>query len=583
MKKSILFFFPILLLPLLLAAQQSLWTEGTTCPQDYFRSPIDGPIAIAGSFAEIRSNHFHSGLDLRTDSKIGAAVYAPADGYVSRINISAWGGGRVLYITHPNGYRTVYMHLNDFCGEIGDYVRNYQYAHHTYAFDTSLPCNMIKVKKGQLIAHTGNSGSSGGPHLHYEIRYAANDQTINPLYFGLYYTDTITPIIRNIKVYPFGEASSINGACKPTYLTPKSKHPKNIDTVQVAGNFYVGIYATDVSDALGNRNGVERIELYVDSTLFATYQTPAFLFEDTRSVNAIIDYPEYQHSHEYYIVTRRLRGDHNTSCHTTNHNGCLCFNDAKLHRLEYRVSDYKDNLAMRTFFVRSIPCENPYPAISDSTTATKGEPISYYRKKTFVQTDFVAEINEGTLYENDYLCYKNSTYSGAVGKLHRLTLQNSPLPPHKSFIVRLHIPQGIADSTRKKLLIAVISGKNASALTTRIKDDWLEASPRSWGSFAIMIDTMPPSVRAVNFLNNKTFKGTTLKVKISDNLAGIASYHCYINGTWQLAEFDGKSATLSVDTNGLMQNGTNEVKIEVYDAVGNKTTLISNIIVTTTK
>lgn len=180
---------------------------------------------FSASFAELRPNHFHSGMDMRIGKSEGEPVYAPADGYVSRVSISPWGGGQVLYITHPNGYRTVYMHLHDFAGDIGKWTRDYQYSHRVYAFDAS-PRDTIRVKKGQLIAHAGNSGSSGGPHLHYDIRYAHNDQPVNPLYFGLPYEDNIKPTIRDIKVYPAEEGGVVNGQQRPVSLLGKTKNKK---------------------------------------------------------------------------------------------------------------------------------------------------------------------------------------------------------------------------------------------------------------------------------------------------------------------------------------------------------------------
>ena len=198
-------------------------------PKDYFRSPLNMEILLSGTFGEIRPNHYHSGADIRVGGKIGAPVYATADGYVSRISISPWGGGKVLYIDHDNGFRTVYMHLNDFVGEIGTCVRNYQYKHECYSFTAYFPKDSIKVRKGQVVAHAGNTGSSGGPHLHYEVRYAKNDQTINPFYLGLPYTDNVKPIIRGIKVYPeSGKGINVGH-----------------DTVRMKGRFYTGIYATD--------------------------------------------------------------------------------------------------------------------------------------------------------------------------------------------------------------------------------------------------------------------------------------------------------------------------------------------------
>ena len=178
-------------------------------PVRYFRMPMDITPSLSATFGEVRANHYHSGLDIRTDGAIGQPVYAVADGYVSRNNISAWGGGKIVYIDHPNGYRSVYMHLNDLCGEIGHWVRDYQYRHQCYAFDTNVAPGRIKVYKGQIIAHSGNTGSSGGPHLHFELRYANNDQTINAQLFGLYVPDNVAPTIKGM----FHKSASTCTAC----------------------------------------------------------------------------------------------------------------------------------------------------------------------------------------------------------------------------------------------------------------------------------------------------------------------------------------------------------------------------------
>ncbi len=577
-------FFLILLLATAFPSQAQIEITSKSSSQNYKGtpynvSPIRLPVSMSGGFAEIRPNHFHSGLDLRTDGKEGERVYAPADGYVSRINISAWGGGKVLYITHPDGYRTVYMHLSAFCGEIGKFVHNYQYSNHIFAFDIELPKDSIKVSKGQLVALTGNTGGSAGPHLHYEIRYAENDQTINPLYFGIPYSDPVAPTIAGIKLYPADPNSSINGKNKELKLFPPTKNnnsKSNNDTATVAGRFYCGIYTYDQMEVgARNKNGVDRIELLVDGELIHRYTVPSFMFEETRAINAIIDYPQYQQTREYYVVSRHLRGDRNNFSTSYNNDvansGYITFNDNKTHRLEYRVSDHKNNVTSKVFYVRNdtaslLPCGiNALDNITNS-----GEQIVYYKRFKLQKEGFSAEIQPYTVYENDLLTYSRTKSEANLTPVHRIGLKRHQLPPHQAFTVQMVIPDNIPDNLIDKLTIVCINGKNTSALSTKRNGNTLTAPSRSFGGFAIRLDTIAPTIKPVNFCDKKAFNGSLISVKIADNLTGVVSYSCLVNGEWQLAEHDGKTATLNISAETL-HKGSNRITFRISDDVGNIT------------
>ena len=537
--------------------------------KDYSVLPVRLPLLMAGSFAEIRPNHFHSGLDIKTDSKEGERVYAPNDGYVSRINISAWGGGKVLYITHPDGYRTVYMHLSQFCGAIGQFVHDYQYSNHTYAFDIELPKDSIRVSKGQLIALTGNTGGSAGPHLHYEIRLAENDQPINPLLFGLEYTDLIAPTIAGIKIYPASDNATIDG--KSGTFTLLSKQLPLYDTLTVSGRFYTGIYTYDQHEpGSRNKNGIHRIELYIDDTLFYVYTIPTFVFDETRAINAIIDYPHYQRTREYYIISRHLRGDRNNFSTAYRNNGYIHFDDNKIHQIRYRAIDHKGNYAQQTLYLRSVPSQSTTDQANTPAITATGEPITYFKHFRLEREGFTASIRPYTVYENDMLSYRRTKDNLSVSDRHHINLVKHPLPPHQSFDIQMDIPQGIGSEELDKMTIVCINGKNVSALPTTVEGNKLCAQTRSFGAFAIRLDTVPPTLKAVNFSNNKTLKSNRITVKISDNLTGIVSYSCHINGEWQVAEHDGKTATLSVDARHL-RKGTNRITFRLTDAAGNAT------------
>lgn len=566
-----------------LAAQTSGNAKSAVLNSQYSSMPIPLPLSMSGDFAEIRPNHFHSGLDIRTDGEEGKPVYAPADGYVSRINISPWGGGRVLYITHPDGYRTVYMHLSAFCGKIGQYVHDYQYGHRCYAFDTELPRDSIRVRKGELVALTGNSGGSMGPHLHYEIRLAVNDQAINPLHFGLHYSDHIPPTIAGIKIYPSTSGTTINGRNRELKLSIGKSGKNAQDVIRVSGRFYTGIYAYDQMEAASrNKNGVERIELYVDDSLFHSFSVPSFLFEETRAVNAIIDYREYQRTREYYILSRRLHGDLTNFNSVTRDMGHLQFDDSDVHKLQYRVFDYKGNSTSSTFFVRNSKGDNVNVQPEDKSIQVSGDPIAYYKPFHLVREGFGLAVEAYNIYENDYLIYHTSSDPEGITQQHHVTPLRHPLPPHDRIHVTLAIPDKVPHQLRSKLVAVCVDGKRCRALQRTEHSPSAEpamvngiqvvnATSRSWGAFALRLDTIAPSIHPLGFTENRLVRGKTLSVKIGDNLSGVEHYSCTVNDNWHVVEYDGKTSSLILETK-LLQKGRNTLIYTVTDAVGNTAT-----------
>ena len=526
-------------------------------PTDYFDPPLHRATSLSASFAEIRPNHFHSGLDLRIGGKIGEPVYAPADGYVSRIAVSPWGGGKVLYLTHPNGYRTAFMHLNDFCGAIGAWVHDYQYAHHVYAFDTAPTetADTMWVKKGQLVAHAGNTGGSGGPHLHYDIRYAHNDQPINPLYFGLPLNDVVPPVIRGIRLYAADAVSTVGKGSMLSLLstthTRKGSQSRWLDTVDVSGRFYTGIYTTDVSEpGTQGKNGVESIELYLDGHKVYSYGVRTFLFEETRVVNALIDYAEYRRSREYYLLSRVLRGVR-TPCVWAEGGGIFVFDEPGTHQLEYVVKDYKGNTARRRFAVRYRPTATGVVRSPETDTLSAFESIAYYKKKRLVRTGFEVDMAEYTVYDNDLLTYT----SGQHPKMLTVRIAKPEVPPE----------------LQQKLVVVCIDGKDIRYCGARHEDDYLAGRSGTWGTFAITLDTTPPTLQPVGLAAKGQCATGNVQVKIGDDLSGIGSYHCYVNEQWVLSEYDGKTRTLTTDARAFLHKGRNEVRYIITDEVGNRT------------
>ena len=513
-------------------------------PQGYFRNPLDSDIGLSATFGEFRTNHFHSGLDMRTGGATGKPVYAAADGYVAKVSISPWGGGKILYIMHPNGYTTVYMHLEGYAGKIGRAVLAEQYRAKSYSINRTFGPEEMPVKKGQLVAYSGNSGGSGGPHLHFEVRRTDSPdlhtgaRLFNPLHFGLPYTDNINPTIRGIRVYPIGG------------------EPITVDkgkAFSVNGPFYLGIYATDAAEGSTAKNGVERVEVYLDGTLFFAYSPESIVTDSSRMVNALIDYTLFRSTRQAYLLTRVLPGADGTWVSVRQGDGIFRLKTGQ-HKIQVRVYDINDNLAEQTITVR---CTDERPCPGPKTDMRYSEPFSYNG------TGLRVEMPAHTLYADDHMRIDE-------GCIVTVEPTVNLIPPHCNYTLSI---KGTGDCgvPPEKVTVVRLDGTKKYASKTSHQGGWYTTQVRDFGQFTLMVDTVAPTVRPINFSESKPLKARTLKVRIGDDLSGVETYNCYLNGSWVLAEYDGKSAMLAIDSAGKLRAGKNELTVEVTDGCGNVT------------
>ena len=517
-------------------------------PQGYFRNPMGHDIGLSATFAELRSGHFHAGLDMRTGGAIGQPVYAAADGYVAKVSISPWGGGKILYIKHPNGYTTVYMHLNDYAGSIGKAVLKEQYAQRSYSISKLFAPGELPVKQGQLVAHSGNTGGSGGPHLHFEIRRggAADLHThstiYNPLHFGLPYKDNIKPTIRGVRLYPEGGEP---------YEVPADGN------VSVDGPFHLGIYATDAAEGSTAKNGVDRMEVFLDGTLFYQYITESLPTDSNRMVNALVDYPHLARTRQAYLLTRGLPGAEGPWIPVRMGDGVFRLQPGSTHHIGIKVYDIKNNCAERTLTVTVKEKSEKRKEESNGIAVKYDQPFNYQL------SSFTFQLKPYTLYADDRLAVSGS------GITVNITPTVNDIPPHLAYT--LSIKGSLPGVPIERTVIVRINGTKVNAYPTKHADGIHTASVRDWGQFTLAADTTAPVVRPVNFSEGKPLKSTPFKVKIGDDLAGVETYNCYLNGSWILAEFDGKTATLVIDASGKLRAGKNEFSCEVTDGTGNRT------------
>lgn len=554
-------------------------------PQDYFDSPIKLAVAPSGTFGELRNNHFHSGIDLRINGTVGEPIYAPADGYVSRIKVSPVGGGKMLYIDHPNGFRTVYFHLDAYEGEVGKYIYEHQYRNKKFEVEVFPEKDKFPVKKGQMIARGGNTGGSGGPHLHYEIRFAYNDQTINPLLFGLKMEDKIKPTIKDIHVYvvdtnaPSGSHTLLSNLTKTVKKTIKDNNGKTrtvnttvkVDTLKAWGTIYFGIDARDQSTGSTSNLGITEIKLHIDDSLFYSYDMKSFRFDQTRYINSMIDYPAYIKNKRRYLLTRISPGNKIHLVDGTQNNGYFDCTDGGLHKLVYEVSDFSGNTTKRTFFIRSDE--------SAQKTTTHKEAEGYERTlfnydadNRFDTENFVFVAKQGVFFENLNFRYKEEKDSlKYYSNIHNIK-QDQAIPVFTSFTVKIKPTDTIPEHLKRKMIVARIENGKLYSEGGAWDGEYLSMNTTNFGAFAISLDTIPPVVKPVNFTNNKQVGAVKLRVKITDALSGISSYNCYLNNEWILAEYDAKNNVLILDSGKRFKKGTNKLKVVVSDRRDNVTT-----------
>lgn len=543
---------------------------GAKYPLDYFQAPVAQLLRLSGTFGELRPNHFHAGIDIK--GGIGTPILAAADGFVSRIRVAPDGYGNHLYIEHPNGFTTVYAHLLDYAPEIQAYIRQMQFSKEEFELDIFPEPARFPVRSGQLIGRMGNTGHSFGPHLHFEIRDTKTDQALNPLLFGLKVADQIPPRLYEIKLYEFDEEmKTLNSRILPLQFRNGSYRPA-FDTLRVQAAFVgVAVKVYDHMDGVSNQNGIYSLDFFLRDSLAYGFRMEAIGFDETRALNAHLDYRERSTRGSYFHRCFLLPGNKLAIYHPGK-TGVVAMRPEDKQPVRMDIQDAAGNASKLEFVLqRSEPALPP-----SSTPAPYQYFIAHDRSHTIDDYMWYVRFPEGTFYEDLYMQYQVKEQSSASIYSPVHVLHNSSVPVHDNFVLGIR-PNYIPAHLREKAFIAHRTGASATNYGGHWQEDgMLVATVRSLGYYCVMIDVTPPVIEPER-ISSDMRRYTSFSFKIRDNISGSANlpnlrFRATIDGTWVLMTYDEKNRRLTHTFEPILEKGTHQLELQVRDAMGNVAT-----------
>lgn len=558
------FQYSILICYLIVTGSVQAQPPGPLYPKGYFRNPLNIPISLSGNFGELRPNHYHMGLDLKTNARENLPVYAAADGYVARIKIEPGGFGRAIYINHPNGLTTLYAHLNAFSSKIEAYLKRKQYELESWSVMLELPEDLIQVKKGEFIANSGNTGGSMGPHLHFEIRRTEDDVNLNPFLFGFPISDNVKPRLVRLGIYDRTKSVyqqspkllSLKAAAAGKYSLAQSIVQSGSPLVSF------GITAYDTHTGSSNLNGIYSASIKVDGKPVAGFRMDEISYNDTRYLNAHIDYRLKQGGGPYLQHLSELPGYINSIYWKENGNGVIDISDGEIHDVEIEVDDAYGNNSTLFFKVQYNGEENHSPAPDAKT---------YYPMMVGVYESEECEffIGEQSLYDSVNIPYRksNATSPSAVSSVHHIGYSYIPL--QSAALIRILPTRQLTPEQKDRVVMQWYAGTKKSVQKVSWNDDWAYASFRDLGAFQLLLDEEKPTIVPVGFTDGSDLsRASRIVFTAKDNLEKVKNVRAEIDGKWiRFTNDKGRNFIYNFDEH--CPRGSHELYIKAEDEAGN--------------
>lgn len=530
-------------------------------PQDAFRSPLDIPLVLAGTFGELRSNHFHSGIDIKTQQRQGLPIYAIGDGTVTRIKISLWGYGKALYVAHPNGYTSVYGHLQKFSPEIEAYIKKIQYEKKSYEIEVFPEYGEIKVKKDSIIAYSGNSGGSSGPHLHFEIRSSISEKPTNPLLYGLEVLDATNPTLVGLYGYPLSKNAQLNQSTVKSQInfTRQKDGTFLADKVTALGTIGFGFIGFDRQDLAANKNGVYSVRQVVNGKVYTDYDFETFSFTETRYINTLIDYDHLGKYRQRIQKTFKAPGNRLSIYNKLINDGKVVVKEGLSYKVELLIHDLEGNLTKVV-----IPVEGKRQTVKMNKEKSKSDNYVVANRPNNYDLGLAkVYFPANTFYENFHIELEKGRDT--------VTIHNNRVPAHRNFTITFDASE-YNEAQQKQLFIARLDKKlKPNYASTYKRGNTFTTRTRNLGTYTLARDTMPPKIRTKNFKHKQWLTNYRyLSLMISDDLSGVNTYSATLNGEWILMEYEPKTKTLTYNFDDkILDKKQCELKVVVKDNVGN--------------
>ncbi|MDR2125943.1 MAG: M23 family metallopeptidase [Prevotellaceae bacterium] len=542
--------------------------------QNKLANPVDGKLLLSANYAELRSMHFHSGIDLKVGGKSGAKVYAVDDAYVYRLSVSPYGYGNCVYLKHPCGYISVYGHLHKFNTNIANFIETEQYKRRSFAIDTVFVEPVFKVKRGDIIGFAGNSGNSFGPHLHFEIRDSSNIP-VNPIPKFYDIPDNIPPTVKSLTIFTVDSFMN-SGFSRITHdirlKNVKGKHHIT-KTIEAESPLFFGVETFDNVTETYNKIGIRKIHVLVDDTAIFSCRLDSVGFEKNRYINSLQYYGLLINENRNVIKTFVEPGNKLDKYQNVVNRGIVELKDSLTHKVEIILEDDYYNSSVLSFSIKAKKTsgKNNLLHCSKSNCVQWNSDCSIFCKGAALL------IKSGTFYDN--ICVemeKSDSIRANLSSTYFVNLHSAAV--HKPFDIV--IKASVDSSLRSKVMLGALRNGKLFAVNAGYFMGFVHAKISSSAHYFVTVDTISPLVTP-QFKNNEDLrKRTGVKIRIEDDFSGIQHYAGYIDGEWALFEYDAKNhlLTYTFDPKRIGRNKKHSLKLIVSDSKKNTTVFESGFV-----